>query len=407
MSNITNYINYFFNKLEIWEDLNKKQNHKELMLEATLNFLDNHNIENAFRVYEAFFSAYWIGTPGDENPFVKLTQKMKSFEENAGLLLPKQRDHFIHSVYVFILGLAIFSQNNNYQITFNKAVLAKLVYKDSYDTKNEEFLYRWGISSLFHDIAYPLEITIKQINVYIDFISNHNEIPSSNLKVRMTIDNINDFNNLPQILPLAEFSSEYKSKYPLCEKLNLSDSIDLLSHKINASFGLDIDKVKTGLTEFAFKMQEEHFIDHGYYSALIVLRWYYYLIQKSAWNPAYFYYPIVDSASAILLHNYYRHGLMKSPFDLNKMNVESHPIAFLLILCDELQDWNRTAFGELDRNMSLPTGFNIFISDDTLELTYQIDGGGVGIEYVDKKEKAISSILKLDNLFTNGIKLST
>lgn len=406
MNNIYKYVNNFFNELEIWEDINNKQNHKERIHKSILLFLDNCKMENAFRVYEEFFTAYWIGTQGDKNPFIELLQKMKLFEENAGQLLPKQRDHYVHSVYVFILGLAIFSQNENYRMIFNKTILDKSVYKDLYDTKNEEFFYRWGIASLFHDIAYPLEITIKQINVYIDFISNHSDITSNNLKVKMMIDNIDDFNCLPQIIPLPEFSDEFLCKYPNCKELNLADSIDLLAHKLDSSFSIGVNEAKNGLIKFAFKMQDQHFIDHGYYSALIVLRWYYYLIQKAKWNPAYFYYPIVDSASAILLHNYYKHGLMKTPFNLGKFRAASHPIAFLLVLCDELQDWNRTAYGELDKSKYVPIGFDIFISEEALELTYKIDGGDDGNDYINKKLDGILPVLQTDNIFVQGVKLN-
>ena len=40
-------------------------------------------------------------------------------------------------------------------------------------------------------------------------------------------------------------------------------------------------------------------------------------------HPERFYWPILDSATAILLHNYYRNMLQKKPFDLG-------PMAFLV-----------------------------------------------------------------------------
>lgn len=405
MNNITTYINGFFNDLQVYEDIHSNHNDKNEIQNAIISFIENSDIETAFKVYECFFSTYWIGIQDSTNPFIELLQKMKSFEENAGLLLPKHRDHYIHSVYVFILGLAIFTQNENYKSIFDRIILDKTNYKDSYDTNNEEFFYRWGIASLFHDIAYPLEITIKQINVYIDFISNHGDITSNNLKVKMMIDNIDDFNCLPQITPLPEFSNEFLCKYPNCKELNLADSIDLLAHRLDSCFNIGINEAKKTLQDFAFKMQDEYFIDHGYYSALIVLRWYYYLIQKAKWNPAYFYYPIVDCASSILLHNFYKHGLMKKPFNLGKFEVTRHPIAFLLVLCDELQDWNRTAYGELDKGKCAPIGFDINISNEILELTYKFDGGDDGDDYISKKLNGISSVLQTDSIFIQGINL--
>lgn len=405
MENAIGYINNFFAHLEIWEDLYNNKNYKLQNHNAILYFMDNCTTESAFKVYEAFFETYWIGTHDGSNPFIELIQKMKTYEENAGLLLRKQRDHYIHSVYVYILGLIIFEQNSNFKHVFNNKVLDNAVYKDFYKTDNEEFFYRWGIASLFHDIAYPLEISIKQINIYIDFISNHNDVKSDNLKVKMTIDNIEDFNNLPQLVPLPEFSQEYKSKYPDTNNLNLSDSIDIMAHKLNICFGIDLSETKQGLIGFALEMQNQYFIDHGYYSALIVLRWYYYLMQKANWNPAYFYYPIVDSASAILLHNYYKHGLMKRPFDLGKFKPESHPIAFLLILCDELQDWGRIGYGELDRMSCTLSGFDITISDLYLELIYIIQSDDERKGFVEKKISGINQVLDTETIFSEGINI--
>jgi hypothetical protein len=42
-------------------------------------------------------------------------------------------------------------------------------------------------------------------------------------------------------------------------------------------------------------------MDHGFYSAVIVLQWYAYLMQLCKWKSEYFFIPIVDCAGAISL----------------------------------------------------------------------------------------------------------
>jgi hypothetical protein len=405
VSSAVEYINNFFEQLEVWEDLNNNQSYKKQIHKSILQFLIKSDKENAFIVYKAFFDAYWIGSRNEHNPFIELLDKLKLFEENAGQLISKQRDHYVHSVYVFILGLSIFAQNSNFRLAFKAKVIDNPIYKDLYKTKNEEFFYRWGIASLFHDIAYPMEITIKQINEYINFISNHSDLKSDNIRIKMVIDNIDDFNSLPIIEPSAKFSEEFQNKYPQCKSLNMADSIDLLAYKLNISLGVDIYETRESLINFAFKMQDESFIDHGYYSALIVLRWYHYLVQKSGWNPAYFYYPIVDSASAILLHNYYKNGLAKYPFYLGKLCAEHHPIAFLLILCDELQDWNRQSYGKLDKLVSAPIGFDIMISNEILEVIYKFNGEDEGNDYVIQRLKGVQAVLETSKYFPQKFEL--
>ena len=105
MKHKINSINIFFDKLEIWEDINNGKSYKSEIHQAILSFLNDSSMENALSIYEIFFEAYWIGTQNEINPFIDLIKKMNTFEKNAGRLVTKQRDHFVHSVFVFILGL--------------------------------------------------------------------------------------------------------------------------------------------------------------------------------------------------------------------------------------------------------------------------------------------------------------
>ena len=70
------------------------------------------------------------------------------------------------------LVCVFFTANGNYRSAFNKKVLAKNEYPYSYHTKNEEFFYRWGLASLFHDVGYPVEIVGRQINKFMDFATD-------------------------------------------------------------------------------------------------------------------------------------------------------------------------------------------------------------------------------------------
>ncbi len=41
-------------------------------------------------------------------------------------------------------------------------------YPDNYPDVREEFLYRWGLTALFHDIGYPVELINKSLAVYLN-----------------------------------------------------------------------------------------------------------------------------------------------------------------------------------------------------------------------------------------------
>jgi hypothetical protein len=118
------------------------------------------------------------------------------------------------------------------------------------------------------------------------------------------------------------------------------------------------------------------------------------------------YYPILDAASAIFLHNYYRNGLMKPPFSLGALCVTSHPIGFLLILCDELQEWNRTAYGSKDKQRVLAEASEIEIEDGFLQLHYLTSKGVMAESFGAEKAAFLQNVLTLSDIFPQGVKIT-
>ena len=149
-------------------------------------------------------------------------------------------------------------------------------------------------------------------------------------------------------------------------------------------------------------MAASGFIDHGYYSALIILKWYGCAIQKTGVNPERFYWSVADSAEAIFLHNYYRNAMQKAPFNLGAMNAKDSPIAFLLILCDELQEWNREARGKITRTFTLADTVNLSITDSYLAATYVTRKGRLPKDFCSEKKELLHRLLNLDAIFAQG-----
>lgn len=160
-SNLRQYIDEFFDELVLYDDYYNGHYYKMLLKAGIDVFLDNENSYNAYEIYRTFFMIYQITSAdkSDEsnkkkisvvrepNTLLDLVKIMKKYEENTGELIEKQRDHFIHSINVFLLGLAIYSQNKSYRDKFRQYVL-KSPYEKYYriegEFSHEEFLYRWG-----------------------------------------------------------------------------------------------------------------------------------------------------------------------------------------------------------------------------------------------------------------------
>ncbi len=399
------YIKAFFEELEVFEDIERGHSYKAYIEEAILEFLKKGTKETAFNVYLAFFDSYRIVLKGEKNLFIDLLDVLKDYEEKASTIIDKQRDHYVHSVNVFILGLCIYSHNEGFRRCFSKTVMDKSVYESSYDTKNEEFFYRWGIASLFHDAGYPVEIIGKQINKFISFVANAVE-GSEKVNAQIVFESFNNLNKIPEIQPKEVFTGGFAARFPQCDALDLLKPLDLISFRIHQAFNIDLQAVKESLDNFIFVMQKSGFVDHGFYSAIIVLKWYGYLIQKCSYKPDYLYYPVVDCASAILLHNYYRNVLMKKPFNLERLNPEKHPTAYLLILCDELQEWNREAYGILDKKGVHADEGNILITDKRLSINYLSRRGALPQSFASDKSRLLNNLLETDILFSEGITIT-
>lgn len=392
------YVENFFDELEVFEDKERGHCYKIFMRQAIREFLANETKDTAFAVYRTFFDSYRITLAGSSNPFIDLLDVLKGYEENAAVLIDKQRDHYIHSVNVFLLGLCIYASNAKMRAAVEQTVMDKEDYPNSYHTKNEEFYYRWGLASLFHDVGYPVEIVGRQINKFIDFATGIGG-KEDKVNVQLSFENFDELNSISEVIPKREFTKCYFDHYEDSIYIDTLKPVDLLAHKLHSSIGVDLKAVQFALNDFVNVMARTCFIDHGYYSAIIVLKWYGYLIQSAKYKPEYFFWPVLDSASAILLHNCYKNMMMRKPFNLGALAPETHPIAFLLILCDELQEWNRPAYGIKDRLRTLAAEAIIEVTDEVLDVTFITHNGSLPVNFSREKKKLLFKLLNLEALF--------
>ena len=431
VDNLKKYVDAFFRQLELYDDYKNGHDYKGLLKSSIDVFLNHESDYTAKNIYQTFFMIYQItpekkkdekkdeeeGTAlvSEPNTLLDLVDTMERYEKNTGKLIERQRDHFIHSVNVFLLGLAIYAKNKNYRNVF-KEHIENSTYERYYRNSkgklsHEEFLYRWGIASLFHDIGYPFEIIGKQLN---KFINDGVKSISNAYDVNVSIDfkDFNEFNSIVRLYPY-EFADEYRENYPKSKILDLFKPTEIMAHKIALDFNFNKEKFKLlrkHLNNFVIYMKENNFIDHGFYSAILVLNSYGSLIQKYSRHNDYFFYPIVESATAILLHNYYNKTLQKDPFNLGLLDCETNPIAYLLILCDELQEWNRQPFGVIDVQKSHVNDLIIKIDDERIDVEYILKNGSMGLGFSKDKQEFINSVLDIggeESIFRRGLSVVT
>lgn len=310
-------------------------------------------------------------------PFI---ETLSEFEFNR-IFYPDYRDHVIHQLKVWLMGLYLFDQCN----LIKDEILGEIRTETDND-ETEEFLRRWLVCAIYHDIGYVLE--------------NEHAEKSTGDAWKKTSDVINEvFSSLLSYLPSIKLTKEYEHKVIqdhqiFCKKIKSPKEIEqygnLKLFSLLSEFG-----VKAGLGysdsplfsyyAFASKIGPDNqkrptFKDHGIVSALLLFQiWFSFRdymekiscctdhpilndktdhIKIITQNLKDCQRSIISAAGAISLHNIYP-GLWETYNDsvaysltldkfcirLTDNNIKEPlnktPLAFLLGLSDLLQDWDR------------------------------------------------------------------
>lgn len=368
-------------------------------------FCEKPNESTAKGVYDAFLYSFRL--PG----LVEILTAMQKFEVTSSKLLASHRDHYVHTVNVFLLGIALYAQNKN----LRHAIDSSNQYADKYDRDEEEFIYRWGITALFHDVGYPLEIAYKSIHEFTTMLIQPNLTCSNGDIVCLStgrkslepiaILNFPDIKALFYINVLSpdrKYQDEYFKKYP---ELKTSPSNDLI-YAISEALEKKLTCAKKAFIceRIQERMQanlKDGLLDHGIYSSIVFLKWINDAFLKAKWNPAYFYFPVLDAGSAIFLHNSYDYFFRVPPFNLPPMHIETYPLAFLLILCDRMQETDRLSYGYRKKGINFISS-SLEIDDEKLLLQLYISSDedeNLARLYSSNMEEAISKTLNIHSAF--------
>jgi hypothetical protein len=241
-------------------------------------------------------SELWINS--DKNPSIFKTAK--DFEP----ILQKRkeyRDHFIHSFNVFLIGYYIMNKLDD---SLFKVDIVDINAVNNNTDKN----LIWMLTSTFHDIAYPIQEIENWLNTF--FCAYF----GINLNYRLNISNM-----LPPIYTdFMKMLSSYN------KNSNINSIYNVNYNTIDWSF---FDEINSGT------MRK----DHGIISSLILTH---FLAIREKWmddptRSKNFLINHIPACHAICLHN------LNNPISFDK-----HPFAFLLALCDEIQDWGRPSMDD-------------------------------------------------------------
>ena len=280
---------------------------------------------------------------------------LADFESYIRKFKPKHRDHVIHTMFTFILGIYI---NETYM-------------KKSGVLVNP---FQWKIACLFHDIGYPvgypdrlLMFEKKVDEIKKDYVTNHNSLQHNFSGENGAV------NSTTKIIPfkvddesIGQLTRNQNSFELIQNYLQLNNEIDLKKEYLD----FDKNKIHHGIISSLAVLS---MIDLMYYtnnpsgecsSKIVITK-----EGKTDFNQKHFDNDIIPACSAIYIHSH------KSKwFKHIKINCSKTPVAFLLRLSDCLQEWDRPSgengdglssdYFEIEFNGS-DLIFNVNIPNDT------------------------------------------
>ncbi len=331
-----------------------------LCLEKALeSFIDSGVAEDAYTVYYCFLEIFF----GQYGKSKKMVELLSEYESNGSSLLMKHRDHYSHSVYVFALGLAIYETNEAYRLCFR-------TFYHLEDKKENEianlFLEYWGLTSLFHDIGYPFELPFEQVLSYFE-VDNKERGEDSIFLAYHSVES------------LTRLDAEMNDRLVKLYERRFSTMNELLAFDITNKLGKEYDFSEKYMLDVLNRKPTNpddfgYYMDHAFFSAARLGQELIRILKPKNLTTKH-----VDVLSAIMLHN----SLYKFAIAFYKdkkiekrkipMRMELHPLAWLLMLCDELQCWDRTSYGRNSRKELHPMAAYFDFSGQVISAVYYYD----------------------------------
>lgn len=383
-------------------------------------FMETGSREDAFDIYYCYIYMFFQGK--NRKKAEKLLEMLSDFENNASNLVLKHRDHYSHSVYVFLIGLAIYHNNENYRKEYGKAYFDA---EECDEKKALHFLRFWGLSALFHDVGYPFEIPFEQIKSYFKISANadvkngklpflayqqpeylfdlkrllsENGVKAEGAEYAAIVDELTDCRKYGEEFKNAEeVSAGSESEESKDSSVKNVTTADVIAAHINRRLkDRQYPEVIYGDTYISNILKKkpvepnefDYFMDHALFSSTIMYRELMSIygvdeILKDYREDKKIYYGIMDALTAIVMHNSLFKFCLRTVAKSNAPGAEKykepikiaeHPLAYLLMFCDELQCWNRTSFGRSSKQeLHAWNCIFDFSKENRIEATYLFD----------------------------------
>lgn len=250
------------------------------------------------------------------------------------------RDHVVHVFRVWILGITQLFANDN-------ALLKEISIDEDCKVNPIEKISIWTLIALTHDLGYPLEKSLEVVERTKDMMKSFvvNPIISMDLCFNGVQNSMNDF-------VLRFMSSKMKKKE--------GNSID----------GYDFVARLQPKYYFKFQKSLEH-NKHGILSALVIYKMLRYFLESDYSTNEDYFFKKEDVRQFYIRRDILRAISSHTCHDIYQLTAKN--FSFLLILCDDAQEWGRKSISELYINKTIEyeyDGLNIDLAQEIINVSF-------------------------------------
>ncbi|MBI4684475.1 MAG: hypothetical protein HY755_04690 [Nitrospirae bacterium] len=250
-----------------------------------------------------------------DNDCIKIIEEItRKYEEILGTGL-RYREHLIHQFQVFLLGLHIINSNKRIQ-TAMKSYLKANGINDNFDN----VIRCWFLSSIFHDFAYSIEKINDWLGEYFKTLFS-SELSKEKLPFVFLWENL--------------FTVE---KYEYYKNI----LIKLIREKLAVPFESDeAAEIHYSFITILMSKSDMRKKNHGLFGALVLSN----RLLKEKFDDPDISKIVLEGGFSIALHAL---DVYQDLFNVQKALLQNIPFAFLLVFCDNAQEWGRPWMNELE-----------------------------------------------------------
>jgi len=325
-------------------------NNRENFIKKSNDYLDSETykdaIKNADSLMEFVLSFHKKG-----EVIAPILSELFNYEREGKYKYKKQRIHYLHVVNVFLLGLYLYHLVPNIKCNIDKNMEStteekkynvndhEYPWRYSEGSEYGEFLYRWRLAAITHDIGYRISLVgdnTKETNEAIHRILGDNSVNINKIIQYKDKDLLKELDSISNI-QLSKYY-RYQKKYPYCNKVKYDHGLIgaiLFLYKMNKYFDEELKDQDSKLKNGIFTHRD--------------------LLHNS----------LLYTSKAVALHNLTQYKEAIDKFAKNNRNkiysLKDNTLDWLLFISDILQEWDKPQAAKFDENSKLPnTSLKIF-----------------------------------------------